>query len=245
MNVNRILSFLFLLLLLTSCGSKYKIEGSSSVARLDGKKLYLKIFKNNEWIPIDSAEVIHGMFTMKGPVDSVSMVTLYMDNESIMPIVLEEGSIVVSIENTQISVKGTPLNDAFYSFIDKKHSMEIKIEDLQRKEARMVMDGVNLEDVHEELNKEGEALVKEMNVYVKKFVSDNYENVLGPTVFMMLCSSLPYPIMTPRIEDIMKDAPVSFKNDKMVREFIAKAKENMQLLEERRRMEQNARRMHP
>jgi len=55
----------------------------------------------------------------------------------------------------------------------------------------------------------------------------------------MLCSSLPYPIMTPQIDDIIKDAPYSFKSNKMVREFLTKAKENMQLIEEHQRMQQN------
>jgi len=238
--VNKLFSLIFLLLSLASCGSKYKIEGTSSVTSLDGKKLFLKVLQNGEWVSVDSAEVIHGLFTMKGPVDSILMVTLYMDDESIMPLVLEDGAITISIDDTQMSAKGTPLNDALYEFIDKKNAMDLKIADLQRKEARMVMDGGNLSDIHEELSKEGEALANEMNLYIKKFISDNYENILGPSVFMMLCSNLPYPIMTPQIEDIMKDAPATFKNNKMVKEFITKSQENMQLLDERRRMEQNA-----
>ena len=79
-----------------------------------------------------------------------------------------------------------------------------------------------------------------MNQYVKSFISDNYETVLGPSVFLMLCSNLPYPVMTPQIEDIMKDAPYSFKMNKMVKEFVSKAKENMQLIQEHQRLEQNA-----
>ena len=58
-------------------------------------------------------------------------------------------------------------------------------------------------------------------------------------MLIMLCSSLPYPIMTTQIDDIIKDAPYSFKSNKMVREFLTKAKENMQLIEEHQRMQQN------
>ena len=87
---------------------------------------------------------------------------------------------------------------------------------------------------------EGDSLMQAMNQYVKTFISDNYENVLGPSVFMMLCSSLPYPIMTPQIDDIIKDAPYSFKDNKLVREFLSKARENMKLIEEHQRLEQNA-----
>ena len=30
---------------------------------------------------------------------------------------------------------------------------------------------------------------------------------------MMMCSTLPYPVMTPQIEDIMRTAPLSFKRE--------------------------------
>lgn len=238
--MNKVFPFLLLLFIFSSCGRKYKIEGSSSVTSLDGKMLFIKALQNGEWVTIDSAEVIHGLFSMKGEVDSVVMVTLYMDEESIMPLVLEKGDITILITNTELSAKGTPLNNALYEFIDKKNSKDVLIEELQHKEARMVMAGADLTDIHEQLNREGDSLVRDMNGFVQKFISDNYETVLGPSVFMMLCSSLPYPIITPQIEEIMKDAPYSFKNNKMVKEFTTKAKENLQLIQEHQRLEQNA-----
>lgn len=240
MSVNRILPLLLLLVLFASCSRKYKIEGTSSVTSLDGKMLFLKTLQDGQWITVDSAEVVHGRFKMKGNVDSVMMVTLYMDDEGIMPLVLEDGKIDVSISNTQLTAKGTFLNNQLYEFIDKRNALEIKMDELDRKEARMVLEGARLDDVHDELMKEGEALAKEMHDYVKQFIIDNYENVLGPNVFMMMCSSLPYPIMTPQIEDIMRTAPQVFKENKLVKDFLSKAKENKRLIEEHQRMEQNA-----
>ena len=240
MNVNYILPFLLLLVSFSSCSRKYKIEGNSSVTSLDGKMLFLKTLQNGQWVTIDSSEVVHGLFSMKGCVDSVMMVTLYMDDEGIMPLVLENGKIEVSISNTQLTAKGTFLNNQLYEFIKKRNTLELQIEELDRKEARMVLDGANLEDVHKELEREGESLVKEMNSYVKQFITDNYENVLGPSVFMMMCSTLPYPIMTPQIEDIMRTAPLAFKRNEMVEDFLSKAKENMQLIKEHQRLKQNA-----
>lgn len=240
MSVNRVLPLLLLLVVFASCSRKYKIEGSSSVTSLDGKMLFLKTLQNGEWVAIDSAEIIHGLFKMNGPADSVVMVTIYMDGEGIMPLVLEKGKIEVSISNSQLLAKGTPLNDKLYEFIDKRNTMEIKIEELERKEARMVLDGANLEDVHAQLAKEGETLINDMNAYVKQFIIDNFENVLGPSVFMMMCSAMPYPVMTPQIEDIMRTAPQVFKESPLVKDFLSKAKENMQLIEERHRIQQNA-----
>lgn len=238
--MNKLLPFLLLLPFLASCTHKYKIEGTSSVNSLDGKMLYLKSMRGEEWVKLDSAEVVHGLFSMKGKMDSVQMVTLYMDDESIMPIVLESGKIKVTISNTDLKAVGTPLNTALYEFIDKRNKLEESIVELERKETTMVMEGADLDEIHGQLVAEGDSLMKASNAYVKKFISDNYENVLGPSVFMMLCSSLPYPIMTPQIDDIIKDAPYTFKSNKLVREFLNKAKENMKLIEEHQRLEQNA-----
>ena len=240
MNVNRILPLMLLLVLFASCSRKYKVEGVSSVTSLDGKMLYLKTLRDGQWITIDSAEVVHGLFSTSGPSDSVMMVTLYMNDEAIMPLVLENGKVEVSISNSQLTAKGTPLNNALYEFIEKRNALELQIEELDRKEARMVLDGANLDDVHGQLAKEGEVHVKEMNDYVRQFIVDNFENVLGPSVFMMMCSTLPYPVMTPQIEDIMRTAPLSFKENTLVKDFLTKAKENMQLIEEQKRMKQNA-----
>lgn len=81
-----------------SCASTYNVEGSSSVSALDGNKLYLKAIKNNEFKNIDSCEVVHGEFHFTGLLDTIRMASLYMDDESIMPVVLEKGEIVVKID---------------------------------------------------------------------------------------------------------------------------------------------------
>lgn len=107
------------LLAFTSCASEYKIEGSSSVSRLDGKMLFVKVPSGDRMLSIDSAEVIHGMFKMEGITDSTSMASLYMDDESIMPFVIEKGKISISIDNARIVVTGTPLNDRLYDLWEK------------------------------------------------------------------------------------------------------------------------------
>lgn len=230
---------LLALLLCASCSRGYRIEGQSSVTSLDGKMLYLKTLQDGDWVAVDSAEVIHGLFKMKGPVDSVRMVTLYMGDEGLMPLVLENGHIRVDIANVQMKAEGTPLNDKLYDFIDKRNALELAIEEVDRKEARMVLDGVALDDIHDQLQQESDSLVGAMNTYLKQFIAENYENVLGPSVFMMMCSTLPYPVMTPNIEAILKDAPASFKDNVLVKDYVSKAKENMKLIEEHKRLQQN------
>ncbi len=232
-------SLVLILFALTSCSKSYKITGVSSVSSLDGKMLFLKVAQNGKWVAVDSAEVIHGEFAMKGCVDSVQMVSLFMDDENIMPMVLEGGNIEISISNTKLTVKGSPLNDKLYTFVDKKASMDTRVEDLGHKEAKMILDGVDPAEINAILTKESDQLMNEMNAYVKSFIAENYENVLGPGVFLMMCSNFPYPLMTPSMEDIIKGSPDSFKNNPLIKEYVTKAHENMQSIQEHQMMQQS------
>ncbi len=238
-SLNNILLLVLGLVCLTSCTKGYRIEGKSSITSLDGKMLYLKALQEGDWVVVDSAEMVHGWFKMKGAVDTVRMVTLYMNEEGLMPLVLENGKIRVNISNTQLKAEGTPLNDQLYDFIARRNDMERAINDMERKEARMVLDGVRLDDIHDQLQHEVDSMVQAMDAYVKGFITTNYENVLGYSIFMMMCSTLPYPVMTPEIEEILKSAPLAFKQNPLVKDYVAKAKENMKLIEENKRLQEN------
>ncbi|MCD8310659.1 MAG: DUF4369 domain-containing protein [Prevotellaceae bacterium] len=238
MILNRAVPLMALLLAVTACSNKYKIEGSSSVRSRDGKTLTLRMLTDGDWVAVDSAEVVHGNFEMQGVVDSACMVGLFMDDEYIMPIVLERGKITVSITYayTECKAGGTLLNKRLYEFMEKYNNFELQQDDLDRKEARMILDGGDADVVHAQLVKEAEDLEQEKSDYVKTFIKDNYENVLGPSVFLMMCGTLPYPMMTPDIEDIMRTAPMAFKQNPLVEDFLSAAKEKMQLIEEHQRM---------
>ena len=55
------------------------------------------------------------------------------------------------------------------------------------------MDGKDLQTVHQEIQKKRDEIATEMNQLAKTFIQDNYENVLGPGLFIMLGNSMPYP----------------------------------------------------
>jgi len=110
MNIAKLIYTVIIMLVFTSCVSEYQIQGSSSVSRLDGKMLFVKVPQGNDMMNVDSAEVVHGMFKMQGEIDTTMIASLYMDDQSIMPLVMEKGSIEIQIDNARITVKGTPLN---------------------------------------------------------------------------------------------------------------------------------------
>ena len=220
------------ILLLTSCASEYQIRGTSSVSRLDGKMLFVKVPIEETMVKIDSAEVIHGLFTMQGVADSAMIASLYMDDLSIMPLVIEKGNIQVSIDNARSLVKGTPLNDRLYSFIQKKLSIDDRAYELERKESQMIMDGKSLDAIDAELIKERQKLSDELNTLAKSLILSNCDNILGPGVFRMICGGYDIPIITPLIEDIMKEAPDQFKSHPMVKAYMEIAQQNFERLKE-------------
>lgn len=208
---------------LTSCGKKFKIDGMTSVSSLDGKMLFVKVLSGDQLVSVDSAEVIHGYFQMEGKIDSVVLASLYMDEECIMPLVLEEGNINIQINNIGISIKGTPLNDSFNDFIEAKTDIDDKAYEVEREESRMIMDGVDLNTVQSEIDKQRTEVAQQMDNLVKTFIQNNYENVLGPGVFIMIGNSLPYPFLTPMMEDIVKEAPEVFNNNHLIKNYITLA----------------------
>ena len=228
MNIAKFIYAVIITLVFTSCASEYQIQGSSSVSRLDGKMLFVKVPQGNDMMNVDSAEVVHGMFKMQGEIDTTMIASLYMDEQSIMPLVMEKGSIEIQIDNGRITVKGTPLNERLYDFVGKKSSLDDRAYEVERMESRMIMDGHPMDVVEMEINKEREKLTSEMNDLVKTFIQDNYENVLGPGVFLMLCNGFPYPLLTPLMEEIVDKAPDSFKNHSLIKEYVEVARENMQ-----------------
>lgn len=227
----RLYFFLLCALVCASCSKKYKIEGTSSVSVLDGKMLFIKVPSGDKLVNIDSAEVIHGLFKMEGKVDSVVLASLYMDEECIMPLVVEPGHIDIQIDNAGIAIKGTPLNDCFNEFVMKKNSLDDRAYEVEHEESRMIMDGKDLRTVHEEINRKRKSLSDEMNKLAKTFIEDNYSNVLGPGVFLMLGNGMPYPFLTPLMEEIMSEAPDEFKNNFMVKAYVDAAQHNMKQMQ--------------
>ncbi len=226
--MNKMLYASVVMALLASCASSYNVTGSSSVSALDGSKLYLKTYKSGEVKNLDSCDVVHGEFHFAGLLDSVRMANLFMDDESIMPVVLEEGEIVMKIAPAGPSVGGTPLNDSLYKFIDKHNQLISQMNELGHKQNQMILDGIDEQTISEQLNAEAAKITSEEDELVTKFIEANFDNVLGPGVFMMITSQYRFPILTPQIEYIMSKATKAFKEDPYVKDYYQTAQENEQ-----------------
>ncbi len=228
--MNKLLYTLFILGILTSCGNSYSVQGSSNVSTLDGRMLYLKVLKDNELKNVDSCEVVHGKFQFGGNIDSTKMATIFMDDESIMPIVLENGEIVIKLDNAQQSVSGTPLNDKLFEFIDKYNQLQNEVNELGHKQSQAIMDGEDEQITNARLAQEAQMIAMREDSLVTNFITDNFDNVLGPGVFMMVTAGHRYPELTPWIEALMSKATDYFKNDPYVKDYYQKAQENQAIM---------------
>lgn len=223
--MNKILYLVTTVLVFASCAESYNIQGSSTLSSLDGSKLYLKTIKETQVKNVDSCEVVHGKFHFNGTLDSVFMANLFMDDKSIMPVVIEQGEIVIRIDDASQKVSGTPLNELLYQFIDRHNQLDNRLEELSHRESQMLLEGVDEQQINEQLSREAAIIAMQEDSLVTHFIIDNFDNVLGPGVFMMMTAGYQYPVLTPQIEEIMSKATETFKNDVYVREYYKAANE--------------------
>jgi len=192
--------------------------------------LYLKVLKNNEFKTLDSCDVVHGQFHFSGTVDSVRMGNIFMDEESVLPLVVEGGDITIKIDNTQQIVSGTPLNDKLFKFFNKYNQLKNQESELVHQHDQAIMNGRNMDVINAKLNKEAARISQKEDELVTTFVTENFDNVLGPGIFFMVTIGYQYPELTPWIEDIMSKATDKFKNDAYVKDYYQKAQENQQIM---------------
>ena len=228
--MNRLLLAIISLMGLASCANTYNIQGSSNVSTLDGRMLYLKILKDNDFKKIDSCDVVHGQFHFTGSFDSVRMASIFMDDESVLPLVLESGDISILFDNTQQTVSGTPLNDELFRFFSRWNQLRGEQLELVHRHDQAIMNGSDMAQVVNELNAESIRLSAQEDSLVTTFVTENFDNVLGPGVFMMVTVGNRYPQLTPWIEDIMSKATDNFKNDAYVKNYYETARENQEIM---------------
>lgn len=225
-----IFSVIFGAVLFASCSDQYMVSGSSNVEGLEGKMLYLRVFKDDDMCAIDSSRVVHGRFKFRGMMDSVVMANVFLDGSSVMPVVLEDGDVNVRIDENSQSATGTPLNDSLTNFIQRKSQIDARMAELPHLESQMIMNGIDHDQILAELGEQARELELENDKLITRFIRANYNNVLGPGVFMIMTSGFPYPILNPQIEEILSQAPPYFKNHPYVKEYIEKAENNMEKL---------------
>ena len=214
---------------LVSC-TKYNIQGTSDVDGVDGRMLYLKEMADGEVKSLDSCDVVHGKFNFCGTLDSVRIVMLCIEDQPIMPVVLEDGDITVTLNGQGQHCNGTALNDTLDAFNLRYRQLIADLEDLQHQQNQAIMNGDDMDAVNRRLSAENQQLLIKEDKMITSFITNNFDNCLGPYVFQMATSSYEAPMLTPWIEALMTKATAKFKNDSYVKEYLEKAKYNQDIM---------------
>lgn len=190
----------FVVLTLASCTSKYAIKGTARLNQLSGKTIYLRYVDTNSClVTLDSAQIIHGEFEMKGlAMASPQLVTLFMDDIPMTPLILEPGTINVAIAPNDLMITGTPLNNKLYSFYQKNQCIE---------QSEYFNQGECSFDGADRINSEHQQLIK-------NFMEYNQDNILGTTIYSIYYHTYPdlfidnhYPNQTTSIPGISDTHP--------------------------------------
>ncbi len=208
----------------------YEVQGVTSFSQMEGQHLHLKVFKDSNFVDMDTALVTHGKFTFTGKTDSATMAILFLGTQGVMPIVIENGHLSMHLTEADPCISGSEMNDSLNTFIHRKTQIDNLLLDLPNLETRMLLDGVDMDEVARHLNAELQRLQQQNERLVVNFIKRNYNNVMAPGVFMIMAHAMPFPTMTPVIEDLVTNAPARFLNDPFVKLFLRQAKENDEAL---------------
>lgn len=212
------------LLVFTACSKQYNIDGNSSLSCLDGQKLYLRVTKfgeeHHQTIDLDSCYVIHGRFTFGGSVDSIAMAEVYMGDERLMPIVLEDGKLFMQVDNYGQTITGTPLNERLTEFLRKRSRYYNELWELDRIARRLLYEGHSMTEVIHKLEPQRKELVQQIEDIEVEFVLENSSNALGPGYFLQMAQQMVFPIMTDQLQRIVNQAPRDFFRNPAVRNFL-------------------------
>ena len=137
----------------------------------------------------------------------------------------------MKIDNTQESVTGTPLNEKLSDFRSKFTQLTNQSVELVHKHDQAIMNGSDMEVVNARLAREDAEINAKMDKLVTSFITENFDNVLGPYVFINTCiNRYEVPMLDAWIEDIMSKATEKFKNDPQVKEYYQAAQENQNIM---------------
>lgn len=209
---------------LCGCASQFNIDGNSSIAGLDGQKMYLRISTcdgPDKTICLDSCEVVHGMFSFGGAVDSVAMADLYIGSFPMMPVVLEDRRLFVQMDNMMQTISGGPLNDRLNTFLAERNRCEASLMELDRRARMMMYEGKSLDEILVAFDPLKNTVIDQMNALDAAFVRENYTNVLGPGYFMRICTDdKGLPRNDNEIISILADAPKVFLDNPFIDHFL-------------------------
>lgn len=216
--------YIIMLLFVTSCARHYNIAGNVVEGALQGETLYLMTHHEAQFTRrVDSCKIVHGQFTLMGSVDSITWAKLYLDQNMVMPLVIEGGEVEVVIDCFGNRIKGSPLNEKLNRFFEAMSKLQREWDAIYDRRIQLYMSGSHVPHILAELDAREQRLERKMEAVENKFIRDNFENVLGPGMFLLLSEQYSVPVITEQFRLILDDAPTEFLNHPMIVDYLRRA----------------------
>ena len=166
--MKKIVFLLSFLLILCSCEQKgkYGIEGTVASSEMEGKYIYLVKYNDEGIEKCDTTIIKDGKFSFQGVQEMPELYYIQADdseNVKKRAILLEAGKIIVTISD-QITVSGTPVNDAYQQYLEEQAAIDKRLGST-------------------ESETEFNNVYKEKRESYTKYFSENINNPLGVTEF--------------------------------------------------------------
>ncbi len=179
-----IFTLLSIILLLSCSTSKYKIEGSTQDAELNGQTVFIKERINRVWISTDSIKIEHGRFVFEGVNDSAKIAYIYCElpsGEHIrQPFVFENGNIDIVIDSLgTLSIQGTPQNDLLQTYQNEKQRLYERADTIYK----TFSDSTSKPEEKKKAEAEIEKLNKEEVAIDIKYSTENVNTIVGSFIF--------------------------------------------------------------
>lgn len=220
-------SLLAALLTLCSCATQYDIAGNSSLDDVDGHMLYLRVAgsgMDSGECSIDSCKVVHGRFRFGGVVDSIVLAQVFVGNDAMLPVVIEDGELQISMGLAGPTVEGGQLNKRLYDFLKKLDRLQNELWEAENACIRAIRnDKSHFAEARERLKKRSAKLNRQIEEAEIDFVTDNFNNALGPGYYIMLCNRQLFPTMTEQLRRIADRAPRSFFSNPYINSYLQAA----------------------
>ena len=129
-------------LLLSACASHYNISGDLSQGVVKAEKLYLAVVDDeNQRVFIDSCEIVHGQFSFAGQVDSIVLGHLDVDGATMMPVVIEQGEVDISVDVFGTGITGGVLNKKLSDYYKALNVIQQEWVALYQRRVKLMRDG--------------------------------------------------------------------------------------------------------
>lgn len=180
---------------LTACGGEktekkgFTLTGKFADNKYEGKDVYLQAIdeKTGEYTSIDTVKVENGVFTIKGDITGTTPLGFIAAEGINRPLffVPEAGIIELSIDSTlSATVKGTPLNDKYQEYVDKRVSLNNEMKELSRQVKEAEANKSITPQFEEKMDAKYDSLYNALKAYTFDFAKANITNAVGSQILL-------------------------------------------------------------